>query len=161
LVFFLYLLVVSRLSQDVYLNYSLMLSTEQDLRLEQPVTFFFQIDPLVAISSLFAGQTLIKGFLWAVAVVVLTISLGRVFCGFLCPLGSIHHAVGTIRPALKGSRMVRANQKATSQRIKYFLLIFILAGTEYGRLVRSYCPAFSFSRPRGRAGFGDGFACFF
>ncbi len=31
LVFFLYLLVVSRLPQDIYLNYSLAFSTEQEL----------------------------------------------------------------------------------------------------------------------------------
>jgi polyferredoxin/Fe-S-cluster-containing hydrogenase component 2 len=132
LCFFLYLLIVSQLSQDTYLNYSLVLSTDQDLRLEQPVTFFFQLDPLVSISSLLSGQTLIKGSLWGAAVVVLTVLLGRVFCGFLCPLGTIHHAVGTTKPALKGSRMVRANQKTPSQRLKYFFLICILAGALLG-----------------------------
>jgi polyferredoxin len=132
LCFFLYLLIVSRLSQDIYLNYSLALSTDQDLRLEQPATFFFQLDPLVGISSLLSGQTLIKGFLWGAGIVVLSMLLGRVFCGFLCPLGTLHHAVGTTKPALKGSRMVQANQKTSCQRLKYFLLIFMLAGALLG-----------------------------
>ena len=116
LCFFLYLLIVSRLSQDIYLNYSLALSMDQDLRIEQPTSFFFQLDPLVGISSLLSSQILIKGFLWGAAIVVLSMLLGRVFCGFLCPMGTIHHAVGTTKPALKGSRMVHSNQNTTSQR---------------------------------------------
>lgn len=132
LCFFLYLLVVSRLPQDVYLNYSLAFSMDQDLRLKQPAPFFFQLDPLVGISSLLSGQILIKGFLWGAGIVVLTMLLGRVFCGFLCPMGTIHHAVGALKPALNGSRMVQANQKTSSQRLKYFLLIFILASALLG-----------------------------
>jgi polyferredoxin len=132
LCFFLYLLIVSRLPQDIYLNYSLAFSMDQDLRLEQPATFFFQLDPLVGISSLLSGQILIKGFLWGAGIVVLSMFLGRVFCGFLCPLGTLHHAVGTTKPALKGSRMVQANQKTSHRRLKYFLLIFMLAGALLG-----------------------------
>ena len=105
---------------------------DQDLRIDQPTTFFFQLDPLVGISSLLSSQTLIKGFLWGAAMVALTVLLGRVFCGFMCPLGTIHHAAGTVKPALKGSRMVQANQKTSGQRFKYFLLVFMLVGSLLG-----------------------------
>jgi MauM/NapG family ferredoxin protein len=132
LCFFLYLLIVSRLPQDIYLNYSLAFSNEQELRLEQPVTFFFQLDPLVGISSLLSGQILIKGFLWGAVIVMLTILFGRIFCSFLCPLGTIHHVIGSVKPALKGSQMVLANQKTPSQRIKYFIVILLLAGSILG-----------------------------
>jgi MauM/NapG family ferredoxin protein len=132
LCFFLYLLIVSRLPQDIYLNYSLAFSNEQELRLDQPVTFFFQLDPLVGISSLLSGQILIKGFLWGAVIVILTILLGRIFCSFLCPLGTINHVIGSVKPALKGSQMVLANQKTPSQRIKYFILILLLAGSILG-----------------------------
>ena len=129
---FLYLLIVSRLPQDIHLNYSLALSTEQELRLAQPTSFFFQLDPLVGITSLFSGLTLIKGFLWGAGVLVTTILLGRIFCSFLCPLGTIHHAAGSIKPALKGSRLMRANQKTPGQRIKYFVFILLLCGSLFG-----------------------------
>ncbi len=132
LCFFLYLLIVSRLPQDIYLNYSLAFSNEQELRLEQPVTFFFKLDPLVGISSLLSGQILIKGFLWGAVIVILTILFGRIFCSFLCPLGTIHHVIGSVKPALKGSQMVLANQKTSSQRIKYFILILLLAASILG-----------------------------
>jgi len=132
LCFFLYLLVVSRLPQDIYLNYSLAFSTEQDLRLEQPVTFFFQLDPLVGLTSLLSGRVLIKGFLWGAGVLLATMLFGRIFCSFLCPMGTIQHAVGSAKPALKGSRMVRANRKTAGQRIKYFVLFVLLAGCLLG-----------------------------
>jgi len=132
LIFFLYLVIESRLPQDVYIDYSMAFSADQDLRLGQPVTFFFQLDPLVGVSSLLSGYTLVKGFLWAAGLLVLTLLLGRVFCGFICPFGTIHHAVGTFKPALKGSRMMQANRKTPSQKIKYFILILLLVATVFG-----------------------------
>lgn len=132
LIFFLYLVIESRLPQDVYIDYSMAFSADQDLRLGQPVTFFFQLDPLVGVSSLLSGYALVKGFLWAAGLLVLTLLLGRVFCSFICPFGTIHHAVGTFKPALKGSRMMQANRKTPSQKIKYFILILLLVAAIFG-----------------------------
>ncbi len=129
---FLFLLIESRLPQDVYVDYSSAFSSDADLRLTQPVTFFFQLDPLVGLSSLLSGHRFIKGLLWGVAVLVLTLMLGRVFCSFVCPLGTLHHAVGWIKPSLKGKRMVIANLKTPSQKFKYFLLILLLVGAILG-----------------------------
>ena len=132
LCFFIFLLVESRLPQNVYVDYSLAFSSQQDLRLDQPVTFFFQLDPLVGITSLLSGHHLVKGFLWGLGIIVLTVFLGRVFCGFICPFGTIHHATGAFKAALKGDRMVRANYKTPSQKIKYFNLIFLLVAAIIG-----------------------------
>ena len=82
LLFFIYLIIESRLPQDVYVDYSLAFSAQQDLRLDQPVTFFFQLNPLVGLSALLSGYTLVKGFFWAAGILVLTVLLGRIFCGF-------------------------------------------------------------------------------
>lgn len=132
LLFFLYLVIESRLPQDVYIDYSMAFSADQDLRIGQPVTFFFQLDPLVGISSLLSGYTPVKGFLWGTGILVLTLLLGRVFCGFICPFGTIHHAVGTFKPALKGSRMMQANRKTPGQKSKYFILILLLVAAVFG-----------------------------
>ena len=132
LCFFLFLLIESRLPQDVYQDYSAAFSTEQDLRLKLPVTFFFQLDPLVGLTSLLSGYRLIDGFLWAFGIVLLTVLIGRAFCGFICPFGTIHHAAGWFKPALKGDRMVQVNKKKASQRLKYFLLIALLVAAIFG-----------------------------
>lgn len=132
LLLFLFLLVQSRLPQDVFHEYSLVFSSELDLKIDQPVAFFFQLDPLVSLSSLLSGHHLIKGFWWGLGLLLMTLFLGRIFCGFICPLGTIHHVVSWIRPALKGERMVHANQKSPTQRVKYFLLITLLLGAIIG-----------------------------
>ena len=129
---FLFLLVESRLPEDAYLQYSLVFSSDLDLRLSQPITFFFQLDPLVWLSSLLSGHRLIQGFWWALGLILVTLFLGRIFCGFICPLGTIHHMVSWTKPSLKGDRMIRANQKTPGHRIKYFLLIMLLVGAVMG-----------------------------
>jgi polyferredoxin len=132
LLLFLYLVIESRLPQDVYIDYSLAFSGQQDLRLGQPVTFFFQLDPLVGLTSLLSGYTLVKGFVWAAGILVLTVLLGRVFCGFICPFGTVHHAVGTFKPALKGGRMLQANHKVPSQKVKYSILVLLSVAAVFG-----------------------------
>ncbi|MEE9420652.1 MAG: 4Fe-4S dicluster domain-containing protein [Desulfatiglandaceae bacterium] len=129
---FFFLLVETRLPQDIYLDYSLNFATEQDIRLDHPITFFFQLDPLIWLTSLISGHIWIKGFLWAMAILFLTIFLGRFFCGFICPFGTLHHVVSTIRPALKGKRMIAANQRTPAHRFKYFLLITLLIAALLG-----------------------------
>jgi len=129
---FLFLLVESRLSQDIYVDYSIAFSTENDIRLDRPVTFFFKLDPLIGLTSLLSGHHLIAGFFLGFGVLLITVFLGRVFCGFICPFGTVHHAVGAVRPALKGKKMVQANQKTPEQKIKYFLLLFLLTGAIAG-----------------------------
>ncbi len=132
LLLFLFLLIESRLPQNIIVEYSLALTSDQELAIERPVGFFFQLDPLVGLSSLLSGHHLIKGFWWAAALLVVTLFLGRIFCGFICPLGTIHHLVSWVKPALRGERMVRANEKSPGQRIKYFLLITVLVGAVIG-----------------------------
>jgi polyferredoxin len=128
LILFFFLLIEARLPHDIHLTYAPALETAQDLRIERSVTFFFQLDPLVWLSSLVSGRQWITGSLWAIGVLVLTLFLGRVFCGFVCPFGTLHHLTAWFRPSLKGIRMVRANEKRPSQRFKYFLFVaFLLA----------------------------------
>ena len=139
---FLFLLIESRLPGDASLDYSAggsfsedsaaLESTASDLRIGPPVTFFFQLDPLVFVTSLLSDLRLIPGYLWALAILGLTLFLGRFFCGFICPFGTVHHLVGHIRPAVKGRRRMEANQKRADQRLKYFLLITVLVGAILG-----------------------------
>ena len=132
LILFIYLLIESRLPRDIYLDYSIALNAEQNIELDYPVKYFFQLDPLIWITSLISGRQWIKGFGWALGVVALTFFSGRIFCGFICPFGTLHHMVSYIRPALKKQNMVSANQKHPSQRFKYFLLILFLTAALLG-----------------------------
>ena len=132
LLLFVFFVVESRLPQDVYLDYTQLVNGEQEIRLQQPVTIFFQADPLVWMTSLISGHVLIKGFGWALAVLVLTLVFGRVFCGFICPFGALHHLFSYVRPALKGKNLARANSSTGSRRVKYFILILLLTAAFAG-----------------------------
>ncbi len=92
-----------------------------------PVNWFLQLDPLVALGTILTTGTLYAGLLWALVTVMLTIILGRFFCGWVCPFGTVHHFV-----AFLGNRRKRLSERAArnqyhpAQSVKYILLVFLL-----------------------------------
>ncbi len=92
-----------------------------------PVSWFLQLDPLVAIGTILTTHTLYKPLLWALVVVILTIVFGRFFCSWVCPFGSIHHFVGFLgNRRLKAAEKIRLNRYRKAQCVKYFILIVFL-----------------------------------
>jgi polyferredoxin len=92
-----------------------------------PVTWLLELDPLVALGTVLTTQTLYRGLLWALATVVLTIVLGRFFCSWVCPFGTMHHLVGFLGKRRKPlPTQVALNRYHRGQRIKYYLLTFLL-----------------------------------
>ena len=71
-----------------------------------PVNWIIQLDPLVGLGTLLTTRTLYAGLVWGLATVVLTILLGRFFCGWLCPFGTIHQFVGFLA---RRKRAIKAN----------------------------------------------------
>lgn len=93
-----------------------------------PVNLFLQLDPLVGLGTLLATRTLYRGLLWGVATVILTLILGRFFCGWVCPFGTIHQAVGFLAHRKKKfSERIRLNRYHSAQGIKYILLTLFLS----------------------------------
>jgi polyferredoxin/ferredoxin len=92
-----------------------------------PVNWFLQLDPLVAIGTALSTHTLYWPLLWTVPVVILTILLGRFFCSWVCPFGSIHHFVSYLALCKKPvARRIELNKYRKTQTIKYFILVIIL-----------------------------------
>ena len=92
-----------------------------------PVEWLIEIDPLVSLGNLMTTHTLYKGLLWGLATVVLTIILGRFFCGWICPFGSIHQFVGFLAKRKKSSlEKAKINHYSRWQVVKYWILIFLL-----------------------------------
>ena len=52
--------------------------------------FFFDLDPLTALATILATRTLAVASLLALVTVLATLILGRAFCGWVCPLGTVH-----------------------------------------------------------------------
>jgi polyferredoxin len=92
-----------------------------------PVNWLIQLDPLVGLATLLSTRTIYAGLLWGLATLVLTILLGRFFCGWICPFGSIHQFVGFLSKRNRSiPEKIKLNQYRTGQSIKYWILIFLL-----------------------------------
>ncbi len=90
---------------------------------------FFDLDPLLGIAAMLASKTLIVGMLWGLFTLVLTLLLGRVWCGWICPMGSLLDWI----PAHKTSRKDKDIPSYWRQ-VKYLLLFIILAAALFGSL---------------------------
>ncbi len=105
-----------------------------------PVNWLIQLDPLVGLATILSTGTLYAGLLWGLLTVVLTIVLGRFFCGWICPFGTLHQVVGwLVNRGRRASAMIAANRYRPAQGIKYALLAFLLsasAGDLLGRLLQ-------------------------
>jgi len=93
-----------------------------------PIDWFFQLDPLVAWGTILSTHTLYWPLLWALVAVILTIIVGRFFCNWVCPFGSLHHFVGFLaRRSKKTPQKIELNRYRKAQGIKYLILVVFLA----------------------------------
>ena len=92
-----------------------------------PVNWVIELDPLVGLATLLSTRTVYAGLLWGLATIVLTIFLGRFFCGWICPFGAIHQFVGYLAKRKKSMKeKIALNRYHPLQFIKYWILIFLL-----------------------------------
>ena len=145
-----------RLSQVVFLLafVLLLLRTEfggslhgsgEDIHLRYPVRLFFELDPLVAISNALASRALYRGLLWSLLVIIPTLFLGRFFCGWVCPMGSLNHFFGSLKSEKKrGKQLIESNRYKHWQTTKYYILIGGLLAAFLGTGVVGWLDPFSF-----------------
>jgi len=112
-------------------------STEQNIRIGKPVEGFLLADPFVALITLLSSHTIYRGLLWSLGLVGLTLIFGRVFCGWICPFGTLHHFLGWLLPsrAGQGAKRVEANKTRGYQKLKFYLLYAFLAAASVGVVV--------------------------
>src|SRR5512133_2674775 len=98
-----------------------------------PVRALLQLDPLSALTVLASSWLLPAGLGLALIVVALTVVFGRAFCGWICPLGTLHHAASWLTRSWKRSGYDRVNRWRPHFRFKYLLLVALtiaaVAGT--------------------------------
>jgi len=101
------------------------------------VNILFRIDPFLAASVSLATKTLVW-LMWPSLIFIgLTFILGRFFCGWFCPMGSLLDACHKLIPhAREGSR-------SRFHTLKYYLLGFLLTGAFFGLPAGGYFDPFS------------------
>lgn len=104
-----------------------------DLRMRWPVSLFFRLDPLAALANALATHALYRGLLWSLLILLPVLFLGRFFCGWICPMGTIHHFFGNLKSERKrGKQWIESNRYKPWQRTKYVILFAVLAAALCG-----------------------------
>ena len=85
-----------------------------------PVKIFLDADPLIFITTILSSRAWHQTFFLAILVIIATVILGRVFCGWVCPMGTLNNMVG----ALQKKRSKRA--PLNLHWLKYCILIFLI-----------------------------------
>jgi polyferredoxin/ferredoxin len=94
-----------------------------------PVNIFSRLNPLQAVAAMIGGREFISLYWPALITVGVTLLVGRVWCGWFCPLGAILELFG--RPG----RFIRQQNLRT---VKYVILFVIIAMAVFGSLAFMY-----------------------
>jgi polyferredoxin len=116
-----------------------------DLQRTSPVALFFQLDPLVAISNALSSRAVYHGLLWSLLILIPTFFLGRFFCGWVCPMGTLNHFFGSWKSESKrGKQLIDSNRYKSWQAIKYYILFAVLVAALFGTGLVGWFDPFSF-----------------
>jgi len=123
-----------------------------------PVAIYLQMSPLLALSVVLASGTIPPGIWFALVILVSALLLGRIFCGWLCPMGALLHffslGKGPARREAAAERR-RSEQKRKRNRSgalswKYYLLLLLIPACLFSlQLVGVFDPIALLTRSMG------------
>lgn len=94
-----------------------------------PVNLFSRLNPLQAVAAMIGGREIILLYLPALLTVVATLLYGRVWCGWICPLGAILELFGRTGRIIKWQRL---------REVKYVVLFSVIIMAIFGSLAFLY-----------------------
>ena len=99
-----------------------------------PVSLFLEIDPLVTFATAVSTHTVYRWLWRALWVLVPTLLLGRIFCGWICPYGTLHQFVAWIFNIRRTKHDIDKNRYRTAYQLKYMLLAIFVVLALFGSL---------------------------
>jgi polyferredoxin/ferredoxin len=128
----------------LFTSISFFPSGATEVKLRAPVGLFFEWDPLVALVNALASHALYRGLIWCLLILVPTLFLGRFFCGWICPMGTLQHFVGNMPSESKrGKQRIESNRYKRWQTGKYVVLIAGLVAACFGSAAIGWLDPFS------------------
>lgn len=104
-----------------------------------PLNLFTRLDPLLGLNSMLAARAAIPTFAPAIITVLATLTLGRIWCGWICPLGTVLDLFGT-----NGREAIPDGLRQA----KYFLLFAVAVAALLGSVTLMWLdPTTVFFRP--------------
>ena len=107
----------------------LLVGTQQGNVTFLPSGFFFNLDPLAGISAMIASRSWIAPMAWGIVTLLLTVVVGRAWCSWICPLGTLLDWTPSRRP-----KRNKLDIPSYWRQVKYFVLFVILFAAMLGSL---------------------------
>jgi len=98
---------------------------------KRSLQLFFLLDPLVLIATWLAAHAVPALLLFSLITLGATAILGRVFCGWVCPLGTVHNMASWLRRKA-GRATAKLGAWSGWQRAKYYLLAGLIVMAVFG-----------------------------
>lgn len=99
-----------------------------------PYSLFFHADPLNAVGVALSAGTMPAALLWGVALILLTLAFGRVFCGWICPLGTVQQLASWLLTPKSRRESMEVNRYRPWFATKYAILVFVIVAGVIGGL---------------------------
>ena len=99
-----------------------------------PVSLFLEVDPLVTLATAVSTHTVYRWLWRALWLLIPTLLLGRIFCGWICPYGTLHNFVGWLFNIRKTRDNIDKNRYRPLFRLKYYILVVMLVLAVFGAL---------------------------
>jgi len=111
----------------------LLTKTSYPLSMEGWVDIFPRLSPVAVLFTMISSRTILSRILPALILLILTLLLGRFFCGWICPLGSTIDISDRLFFGRIGSGRKTGYQRLKiTPAIKYYFLAFLLVGSVLG-----------------------------
>lgn len=99
-----------------------------------PASLFLEMDPLVGFATALSTHTVYRWLFRGMLILVPTLLLGRVFCNWICPYGTLHQFVGWLFNIRANKSKLDDNRYRPLFQLKYLLLVAVLVMAALGSL---------------------------
>lgn len=99
-----------------------------------PVSLFLELDPLVGIATALSTHTVYRWLWRGLLILIPTLVLGRFFCNWICPYGTLHQVTSWIFRVRSNQASIQKNRYRALYQTKYLILAAMLVLAAFGSL---------------------------
>ena len=99
-----------------------------------PASMFLEVDPLVGAATAISTHTVYRHLVWSLWLIVPTLILGRWFCNWMCPYGTLHQFIGWLFNTRRNIDKTVINRYRSLFQLKYIILIIFIVLAAFGSL---------------------------
>jgi polyferredoxin len=99
-----------------------------------PASLFLEMDPLVGFATALSTHTVYRWLWRGMWILVPTLVLGRAFCNWVCPYGTLHQFIGWIFNIRSNKNLIDKNRYKPLFQLKYVILTIMLVMAFFGSL---------------------------